>query len=53
VNDAADRLSAAVSRLYELLPQSPAPGGATPAVDPLLEVPDLTGVIDLGDGPDQ
>ncbi len=53
VNDAADRLSAAVSRLYDLLPQSPAPGGATPVADPLLEVPDLTGVIDLGDGPDQ
>jgi DivIVA domain-containing protein len=53
VNDAADRLSAAVSRLYALLPQSPAPAGAMPAVDPLLEVPDLTGVIDLGDGPDE
>jgi DivIVA domain-containing protein len=51
VNNAADRLSAAVSRLYDLLPQTP--GAAVQAGDPLLEVPDLTGVIDLGDVPDQ
>mgnify|MGYP001073615736 CR=1 FL=1 len=53
VNEAADRLSSAVSRLYGLLPQTPAPGTDVPAGDPLLEVPDLTGVIDLGDGPDR
>jgi DivIVA domain-containing protein len=53
VNEAADRLSNAVSRLYGLLPQAPGPGTDIQAGDPLLEVPDLTGVIDLGDGPDK
>jgi DivIVA domain-containing protein len=53
VNEAADRLSNAVSRLYELLPSAPAAGGGAQAGDPLLEVPDLTGVIDLGDEPER
>jgi DivIVA domain-containing protein len=55
VGDAADRLSNAVGRLYDLLPQAAAQGsgGEAPADDPLLEVPDLTGVIDLGDEPER
>ena len=41
-----------MSRLYELLPQAPARPARSvqPVDDPLLEVPDLTGIIDLGDG---
>jgi DivIVA domain-containing protein len=52
VRDAADRLSSAVGRLYELLPADPAPAPAE-GTAALLEVPDLSGVIDLGEGPEQ
>ena len=56
VREAADRLSSAVGRLFELLPAAPGrpPGPAQPDEDDtLLEVPDLTGVMDLGEGPEQ
>ena len=56
VREAADRLSSAVGRLFELLPAAPEGplGTATPEDhDTLLEVPDLTGVMDLGEGPEQ
>jgi DivIVA domain-containing protein len=52
VREAADRLSSAVGRLYELLPADPAPEPAK-GTEGLLEVPDLSGVIDLGEGPEQ
>ena len=56
VREAADRLSSAVGRLFELLPAAPGPltGAAQPEdEETLLEVPDLTGVMDLGEGPEQ
>lgn len=52
VREAADRLSSAVGRLYELLPADPDPA-PTEGAAALLEVPDLSGVIDLGEGPEQ
>ena len=56
VREAADRLSSAVGRLYELIPSDPAlrpAAGQAEDADSLLEVPDLSGVIDLGEGPEQ
>jgi DivIVA domain-containing protein len=53
VRDAADRLSNAVGRLYELLPTEPAAAPPLAAGESLLEVPDLSDVIDLGEGPEQ
>jgi hypothetical protein len=56
VREAADRLSNAVGRLYELIPSDPVmrrSAGDAEDADSLLEVPDLSGVIDLGEGPEQ
>jgi DivIVA domain-containing protein len=56
VRQAADRLSGAVARLYELLPSDPAlrpSAGGTERGEALLDVPDLSDVIDLGEGPEQ